>query len=63
MATASSQTLMAMPPAVIRDGHRRVKPLVYFRPTAQTISNRPANTRMIQVMHDSYDCIAGEAPA
>ncbi|MCY1455957.1 hypothetical protein D9M71_731340 [compost metagenome] len=62
MARASSQKLMSMPATVTTDGHRRVNPLVYFRPTAQTISKRPANTRIIQVMHDSQDCDAGEMP-
>ncbi len=32
------------------DGTRRVKPSVYFRPTAQPTSVNPARNRMIQAM-------------
>ena len=33
---------------VSRVGRGRVKPSLYFRPTAQPISNKPANNKMIQ---------------
>ncbi len=36
-------------------GIGRVKPSVYFRPTAQPISNRPAMNRMIQAMTGSHE--------
>ena len=35
---------------VSTDGTSRVKPSVYFRPTAQPISESPAKNRMIQAM-------------
>ena len=35
---------------VSTDGTRRVKPSVYFRPTAQPISESPAKNKMIQAM-------------
>src|SRR5690606_24047476 len=37
-----------MDATVPRVGHSRVKPSVYFSPTAQPISKRPATTRMAQ---------------
>ena len=39
-----------MQATVSTDGTRRVKPSVYFRPTAQPTSVNPARNRMIQAM-------------
>ena len=40
--------LIIIAPMVITLGIRRVKPSVYFKPIAQTISSRPATRRKIQ---------------
>src|SRR5258708_39683286 len=40
-AVDSSQMLDTMKATVMDEGSRRVKPSLYFRPTAQTISQRP----------------------
>jgi hypothetical protein len=37
-----------MASSVAADGHRRLKPSVYLRPTAQPTSQRPATNRTAQ---------------
>ena len=47
-ATRVNRLLMTMAAIVITLGTRRLKPWVYFRPTAQTTSSRPAINRTNQ---------------
>src|SRR5690606_10870647 len=44
MAQPSISTLTTIAPTVPTEGHRRVKPSVYFRPMAQPTSKKPATT-------------------
>src|SRR5690606_12153881 len=48
MAQPSRTTLMTMAARGSTEGSRQVKPSLYFRPTAQAISNRPAKKRISQ---------------
>src|SRR5215813_10151354 len=43
-------------------GTRRVKPAVYFRPTAQPISDRPARVRNSEATIDLQRSMAGPSP-
>jgi hypothetical protein len=52
-AMPSNHTLSSIADAVIRVGHSRVKPSVYFKPIAQTTSNSPAVTRITQLISDT----------
>src|SRR5690606_12820283 len=49
-AFARRNTLTAIEAAVQTLGQSRVKPSVYFRPTAQPISKRPAITRYVHAI-------------
>src|SRR6185503_16845947 len=54
-ASARNQTLAIIAATVIADGTRRVKPSVYLRPMAHTISSRPASTSQSQAMDRLLD--------
>src|SRR5687768_1356705 len=51
MAMPSNQRLIIIAKTVPTVGHNRVKPSVYFNPTAQPTSSSPAITRMTQAMY------------
>lgn len=49
-ASASKMMLAVIAASVSTDGTSRVNPSVYFRPTAQPTSIKPATNRMYQAM-------------
>ena len=51
-------TLVAIASSVSTEGSGRVKPSVYFNPTAQATSSKPATTRYIQLISPFFPGLA-----